>query len=504
MKVCVLLVVAVFSALSSLALPDKKSMKCKVKHASVKRVDRDIYRVRCKKGYHIWDEASPKQRRSAKVNCQKVPKCVRDTYNIQSDDSSASLVEPKESWRPYGNDVVGHEEQDIVLLDNDVAEEENGIYETSGQKEILGQDYDNDNLEYDYQGEYDGGEEYVGEEVEGDNDYGQYYVYDYEGRNETDYQGAVIDQDYDAGDDGENAGEDYPDAGDDVTDVSGGEQLNEVSVGNELPERGSIGQEEDHEDSSHRPTAANATDREGHGVEEDNEDHHRSGDEEEPPEGRSHHPTSGNERSREDYDEEEEDQADQAGEEEQQVEYDGGEEGEGEEYDGGEEGEGEEYEGGEEEEEEYEGGEEEDGEEYEVGEEEEGEEYGGGEEEEGEEYGGGEEEEGEEYEVGEEEEGEEYEVGEEEEGEEYEGGEEEEGEEYEGGEEGEEQEYEDYEDVDEEADPDYEEEQLYRRYEILSDFYKKHFVDLRVLDTSCNPEKTPPPDVSNGFVKEYR
>ena len=28
---------------------------------------------------------------------------------------------------------------------------------------------------------------------------------------------------------------------------------------------------------------------------------------------------------------------------------------------------------------------------------------------------------------------------------------------------------------------------MYRSYEILSDFYKKHFVDLRVLDTSCDP-----------------
>ena len=45
------------------------------------------------------------------------------------------------------------------------------------------------------------------------------------------------------------------------------------------------------------------------------------------------------------------------------------------------------------------------------------------------------------------------------------------------------------EEEEEEADAaaDYEEELMYRSYEILSDFYKKHFVDLRVLDTSCDP-----------------
>ena len=49
-----------------------------------------------------------------------------------------------------------------------------------------------------------------------------------------------------------------------------------------------------------------------------------------------------------------------------------------------------------------------------------------------------------------------------------------------------------------------EEELLYRNYEILSAFYKKHFVDLRVLDTTCIPEETPPPQIENGYVKEYR
>ena len=43
------------------------------------------------------------------------------------------------------------------------------------------------------------------------------------------------------------------------------------------------------------------------------------------------------------------------------------------------------------------------------------------------------------------------------------------------------------EEEEEEAEADYEEELMYRNYEILSDFYKKHFVDLRVLDTSCDP-----------------
>ncbi len=47
--------------------------------------------------------------------------------------------------------------------------------------------------------------------------------------------------------------------------------------------------------------------------------------------------------------------------------------------------------------------------------------------------------------------------------------------------------YDDYDDEEEESDADQEEELLYRNYEILSDFYKKHFVDLRVLDTTCDP-----------------
>ena len=55
-----------------------------------------------------------------------------------------------------------------------------------------------------------------------------------------------------------------------------------------------------------------------------------------------------------------------------------------------------------------------------------------------------------------------------------------------------EEDYDEYDEEDEEeeeadAESDYEEELMYRSYEILSDFYKKHFVDLRVLDTSCDP-----------------
>ena len=67
------------------------------------------------------------------------------------------------------------------------------------------------------------------------------------------------------------------------------------------------------------------------------------------------------------------------------------------------------------------------------------------------------------------------------------------------GEEGEEEEEEE-----EDSDEYDAEELLYRNYEILSDFYKKHFVDLRVLDTTCDPEEVPPPEVEHGAVKEYR
>ena len=44
---------------------------------------------------------------------------------------------------------------------------------------------------------------------------------------------------------------------------------------------------------------------------------------------------------------------------------------------------------------------------------------------------------------------------------------------------------------------------LYRNYEILSEFYQKHYVDLRVLDETCEPTKYPAPSISNGIVKKY-
>lgn len=37
----------------------------------------------------------------------------------------------------------------------------------------------------------------------------------------------------------------------------------------------------------------------------------------------------------------------------------------------------------------------------------------------------------------------------------------------------------------------------------MSDFYKKHFVDLRVLDTTCDPAEVPAPKVHHGHVQEY-
>ena len=44
---------------------------------------------------------------------------------------------------------------------------------------------------------------------------------------------------------------------------------------------------------------------------------------------------------------------------------------------------------------------------------------------------------------------------------------------------------------------------LYRNYEILSEFYQKHFVDLRVLDETCEPSKYPAPSIPNGIVRKY-
>ena len=67
---------------------------------------------------------------------------------------------------------------------------------------------------------------------------------------------------------------------------------------------------------------------------------------------------------------------------------------------------------------------------------------------------------------------------------------------YEGGEE-----YED--DYEEEESTDEDTEQLYRNYEILSEFYQKHFVDLRILDESCDGEVRPAPTINHGSVAQY-
>ena len=57
--------------------------------------------------------------------------------------------------------------------------------------------------------------------------------------------------------------------------------------------------------------------------------------------------------------------------------------------------------------------------------------------------------------------------------------------------------------LEEESEEDTEVDPMYRDYEILSDFYKKHFVDLRVLDTTCEPSRVPPPKIEHGYVQEY-
>jgi len=66
---------------------------------------------------------------------------------------------------------------------------------------------------------------------------------------------------------------------------------------------------------------------------------------------------------------------------------------------------------------------------------------------------------------------------------------------YEGGEE--------YEEDYEEESTDEDTEQLYRNYEILSEFYQKHFVDLRILDESCDGEVRPAPTINHGSVAQY-
>ncbi len=44
---------------------------------------------------------------------------------------------------------------------------------------------------------------------------------------------------------------------------------------------------------------------------------------------------------------------------------------------------------------------------------------------------------------------------------------------------------------------------LYRNYEILSEFYQKYFVDLRILDITCDPAVLPAPTLSNARVAQY-
>ena len=44
---------------------------------------------------------------------------------------------------------------------------------------------------------------------------------------------------------------------------------------------------------------------------------------------------------------------------------------------------------------------------------------------------------------------------------------------------------------------------LYRNYEILSEFYQKFFVDLRILDLTCDPASLPTPTVPNARVVQY-
>jgi hypothetical protein len=44
---------------------------------------------------------------------------------------------------------------------------------------------------------------------------------------------------------------------------------------------------------------------------------------------------------------------------------------------------------------------------------------------------------------------------------------------------------------------------LYRNYEILSEFYQKYFVDLRILDATCDPATLPAPTIPNARVVQY-
>ena len=45
---------------------------------------------------------------------------------------------------------------------------------------------------------------------------------------------------------------------------------------------------------------------------------------------------------------------------------------------------------------------------------------------------------------------------------------------------------------------------LYRNYEILSKFYQKYYVDLRILDLTCEPSAFPAPTVKNARILQYK
>merc|ERR1719295_186961 len=100
--------------------------------------------------------------------------------------------------RPYGNDVVGHDDQEVVLLDGDT-ERQDEKYEVN--QDYAG-DYDEGDYEDDYGGDYEGDydEEYEGEydddqeSSEGDEE--DYYDYDYEEKKSEDAVEEGID-DYD-------------------------------------------------------------------------------------------------------------------------------------------------------------------------------------------------------------------------------------------------------------------------------------------------------------------
>jgi len=68
------------------------------------------------------------------------------------------------------------------------------------------------------------------------------------------------------------------------------------------------------------------------------------------------------------------------------------------------------------------------------------------------------------------------------------------------------QNYEDEYEGEDDEESDYNDEdvdRLYANYEILSEFYQKHFVDLRILDETCDPVSFPGPTIQNGIVRKY-